>query len=396
MGREMKPRYYKVRPNGRAYWVPTPKMRRLGFVPVALGLDAVPAIKRAIDLNAAWDRVRKGLAPAPNAPVDPKNPEASEAATIYPAGSVGALFSRWRTTNIWARKAPRTREDYWRAWKRLKPVFGDIDPNTIDLEFMDGFYHRLVETAGVREAFHTIKCWRAMWNAFAAMQAVQPGRDPSLAVRRITPQKRTARWTEGETVRLVKAAIRADKPGLACILAVAWDTLLSPTDVRTLCRSAMTDESGRITFTLARAKTGKAAIGTLSPRADRLVRAYLAWAPVTVPSAPMFRMQGGAAYRDKIALAHDFGRLREKLLPGDKRTIADMRRSGATEALVGGAQHGAIAHKLANDLGRSQALRDTYTPVDLASVRAADEARIEGRRRMRANGTGPKSGKAPA
>jgi hypothetical protein len=275
-------------------------------------------------------------------------------------------------------------------------VFGDIDPNTIDLEFMDGFYHRLVETAGVREAFHTIKCRRAMWGAFVGMKAVQPGRDPSLAIRRITPPKRSARWTEGETVRLVKAAIRAGNPGLACILAVAWDTLLSPADVRSLARAAMADDGERITFTLARAKTGKAAIGTLSPRTERLVRAYLQWAPITVPTAPIFRMRSGATYANKNALGQDFRRLRDKIMPGDERTIADMRRSGATEALAGGTQHAALAHKLANDIDRSRALRETYTPVDIASVRAADEARIEGRRRMRANGNGSKSGKAPA
>ena len=46
--------------------------------------------------------------------------------------------------------------------------------------------------------------------------------------------RQSQRWTEGEAVRLVKAAWRSGYRCLACIIAIAGDTSFSPVDVRTL------------------------------------------------------------------------------------------------------------------------------------------------------------------
>jgi hypothetical protein len=43
-----------------------------------------------------------------------------------------------------------------------------------------------------------------------------------------------------------------------------------------------------------------------------------------------------------------------------------------------------LAAKLANSIGRSNTLHKTYAPVDIETVRNVDDARIKGRRRMRA------------
>jgi hypothetical protein len=61
----------------------------------------------------------------------------------------------------------------------------------------------------------------------------------------------------------------------------------------------------------------------------------------------------------------------------------DMRRSGTIEAVAGGADAVGIAAKMANSIGRSNALHKTYAPVDVEAVRNADEARLHGRRKMR-------------
>jgi hypothetical protein len=63
------------------------------------------------------------------------------------------------------------------------------------------------------------------------------GTDPSAGVRDKKPKPRHARWSEGEAVRLVKAAWRHGYLGLSCIIAVARDTQFSPIDVRTLAAS---------------------------------------------------------------------------------------------------------------------------------------------------------------
>jgi hypothetical protein len=71
------------------------------------------------------------------------------------------------------------------------------------------------------------------------------------------------------------------------------------------------------------------------------------------------------------------------VFPGDERKLMDMRRSGTIEAVAGGADAVGIAAKMANSIGRSNALHKTYAPVDIEAVRNADEARLQGRRKMR-------------
>ena len=69
----------------------------------------------------------------------------------------------------------------------------------------------------------------------------------------------------------------------------------------------------------------------------------------------------------------------------------DMRRSGVVEAIAGKADPLGLAAKLANSIERSNVLHKTYAPVDIEAVRNADEARLRGRRKMRAtNKTGAK------
>jgi hypothetical protein len=112
------------------------------------------------------------------------------------------------------------------------------------------------------------------------------GVDPSKGVRNRAPAPRHQRWTEGEAVRLVKAAWRSGYRGLACIIAIAWDTSFSPVDVRTLAaRHRSQANNGGLMFDRrdeGRAKTGKAAIGTISRRTERLITA------TSLHSAPIF------------------------------------------------------------------------------------------------------------
>src|SRR5262249_41012436 len=82
-------------------------------------------------------------------------------------------------------------------------------------------------------------------------------------------------------------------------------------------------------------------------------------------------------------LSRDFEQIRELLFPEDKRRLMDMRRSGAMEAIAGGADAIGLSAKLANSIGRSNALHKTYAPVDIEAVRNTDKARLQGRRKMR-------------
>lgn len=195
---------------------------------------------------------------------------------------------------------------------------------------------------------------------------------------------------QGEAVRLAKGAWRRGYQGLSCIIAVAYDTGLSPVDVRTLTFEESRDTGVALWFERDRAKTGRAAVGTLSHRTQALIRAYVANLPAQfIPSAPIFLTRRGAAYR-KNSLSEDFRDIRALVLPGDMRKLMDMRRTGAVEAQSGGADVGVISAKLANSLSASQQLHKAYLPVDRAAVGIADEARKLGRRRILENRSGPK------
>jgi hypothetical protein len=373
---EVKLPYYVVK-GARGYFQPTKRMKELGFQQVALGKDGPDAWRKAREWADRWDLARRGLDKA--------------TVRVWPRGSLGEAFDRFKRTEIWASKATRTREEWHRAWRYIEPIFGDVSPATVDLETIDEFYADpkvgLLATAGVREAHRVIKVWRALWRVAAAMGHgyCERDRDPSLAIRRRSPQPRSATWREGEVVRLVKAAIRKRYHGLACVLVVAWDTQFSPGDVRKLTPLQMAYEDGRALFHTKRAKTGTAAIGTLSRRAERVLAAYLSSLDAQpLPTAPLFRNRSGRAY-SKDTLGDDFRDIRDSVFPGDKRQLLDFRRSGTVEAFAGGADPSAVASKMANNINQSSELQRTYNPVNKASVASADEARKRGRRAIREN-----------
>jgi hypothetical protein len=208
--------------------------------------------------------------------------------------------------------------------------------------------------------------------------------DPSLGIRRKTPTPRSAVWSEGEAVRLVKGAWRAGYRGMSALLAIAWDTQLAPIDCRRLTRDQMAPSGAA--FMLDRAKTGVAALGTLSKRTQHLLAAYsggLGAEPL--PATPLLRNRSGGAYT-KETLKKDFAKVRAAVFgSAETRKIMDMRRSGAVEALAGDVEPGALAAKMANSIDQSHELQRTYLPVNAASVQSADDARRRGRNRLRGN-----------
>jgi hypothetical protein len=280
-------------------------------------------------------------------------------------------------------KKPRTREDWERAWKHIKLIFGDVKPQTVTLEDVDIWYAALLDTVGVREAHRAMKIWRALWRVASSLKYCIRDEDPSLGIRRKTPQARGAIWLEGEAVRLVKRAWRMGYRGLAAVCAVAWDTSLSPVDVRGLTSAQRAKDLTGQMFFVDRAKTGKAAIGTVGRRTERLLEAYLESLGVDLhDDAPIFRNRSGAPY-SKDTLGDDFRAVRGVEFPGDKRRLMDFRRSGAVEATAGKVDPAALAGKMANTIDQSKELQAAYLPHNAALVRLADDARIAGRRRLR-------------
>lgn len=377
---KIKLKHYVVRKGKHGYWLPTPKMVDAGFRAVVCGHDGPEAWKIAQEWEDRWQAARRGEVP--------------NTRKVYPAGSIGDAFDRFRRSDSWTTgKKLRTREDWERGWTYIEPVFGDLPPRVVTFEHLDDWYHRLLRKHGVDIAYRAMKTWRSLYNVMAAMQLVPAGQDPSLAIRRVTPKPRNQVWTAGEAVRLVKGAWRAGYRGLACIVAIAWDTGFAPVDARTLTPNdaiQMGDDWG---FAIDRDKTGVPVLGTLSLRTQRLVVAYLDGLGASVlPDAPLFRSRGyqpgpkggrpriGSPY-SKDALVDDFADMRRLVFgPTETRKLMDMRRSGAREANAGDVAMTALAAKMGNSIDTSKTLQRTYMPVNLAAVRKADEARRRGRK----------------
>ncbi len=291
-------KYYRTRqpwPHSRVsgYWLPTPKMKSLGFSNVRCGEDGPLAWAIAKQWNERWQQMRAQLRKGEST----TNP--AKLQKIYPPGSLGEAFTRVRATDNWKRKAPGTQVEWERTWKSsIDPVFGDVAPASISFEDLDQWYAALLAKIGVRESHRALKIWRALWEQAVVVLKTASGapygdRDISLGIRRKTPTPRNAIWFEGEAVRLVKRAWRMGYRGLAAALAVAWDTSLSPVDVRKLTSAQLIGDAEGPYFSVARAKTGKAAIGTLSKRTQRLLKAYRDTLPPNLlPSSPIFFTRG--------------------------------------------------------------------------------------------------------
>jgi integrase len=341
----VKIKYYRVR-KGRGYWISTKRMQALGLPKIIrCGVDGPNAWAIANEWNARWQAVRLGREPSP------KN--------VWPRGSLGEGFEKFRRSETWKAKKERTREDWDRGWQHIAPIFGDVAPGTVTFEYLDGWYHNLKAAKSVQEAHRAMKIWRALWRVLASLKYCAADEDPSSVIRRETPQARSAIWQEGEVVRLVKEAWRQGYRGLACIIALAYDTQLAPVDARSLTLEDSRINGGKLWFELDRSKTGREAVGTLSLRTQALICAYVDTLPVELhPSAPIFRTRRGVPYR-KNSLAEDFRAIRKIVLPGDKRQLQDMRRTGAVEAQSGGADLSVISQKMANTVASWQQLQKT-------------------------------------
>jgi hypothetical protein len=380
------PRHYKLKRNNRAFWEPTATMKVHGFVSVPLGPHGPDAFKLAEEWNQRWDDARSGRLPSPAASsAENLSPERAEALTLYERGSLGAAFREYRSTDEWAAKAPRTREDWWRAWKRIKPVFGQARPSAVGLQAISAFRKMVETTVSLREAHRVIKIWRALWKVAAALGYCQRDADPSLGVRNVAAKGRQMTWDEGEVVRLAKRAWRMGFNGLAAVIATAWDTQLNPGDVRALKASQLaTAGHGELFFT-ERGKTGKPVGGALSKRSVWVLEAYLVKLGVELHGdAQIFRNRSGQPY-SKDTLGDDFRDVRAaEFGEAERRTMGhDFRRSGAVEAIVGGGTAEALAHAMGNTLSASNALFATYVPVNAETIREVTAARRRGRTKLR-------------
>jgi hypothetical protein len=123
----------------------------------------------------------------------------------------------------------------------------------------------------------------------------------------------------------------------------------------------------------------------LSTRSITVLTAYLERLGVELHGdAYIFRNRSGAPY-SVDTLGDDFRDVRTAEFGGfERRTIGhDFRRTGAVEAIAGGAKSEQVAHAMGNTLSASNALFATYCPVNVATLRDVMAARRAGRQKLR-------------
>jgi hypothetical protein len=403
---------YLVFSKGRWRWQPTAAIREHGFKTIKLSkggpafdANGYPAASiadksRAVALNAEWDAARLGL------PVE----KHAGASVKYPTGSVGDGYQRAMALRKAARVAggkawtveQEKRDDWPRAWRWLEPEFGDCDPRTIEPEHFLSIDRRTGEAKGlavrierevsITERHRVIKVWRSLWKRMSAMKYCDAAADPAKAFMNGAPEPRQAIWARREVLKLAQVAWRNDFRGLAACMAVAWDSMFSPVDARTLTPGQCKGDIGGLFFSIGRAKTGKAAAGTLTPWSQAILLEYVrTFGADILADAPIFRTRGrmrqpgkgGKLWAPrpytKNSLVNDFDIVR-KLAFGkaETRKLSDMRRSGAVEGDTGGSTVEDQSNKMANTVNRNARLRKTYTPVNVPSIRRFDEARAIG------------------
>lgn len=301
-------------------------MRSAGFAQINFGSELTNADKaQALSLNSARDRHRRGL------PL--------EAPVVVPLSRGG------------------------QHWRRLSSRDG---------------------VAGGRGASRD-QGLHARWKKMARFGMCALDQDPSHLFANSSPSPRPHVWRDEEAVRLVKCAWRQGYHGLAALLAVTWGSQLSPVDARSLTGDQWRRDPVGTWFELDRAKTSRPAVATLSRRTQQLLAAYLSQLSAEpIGFTPTFRNRSYRPY-SKDKLGDDFRAVRHGLFGGDeKRQLADFRRSGSVEALAGSIEPEKLSSRMANSLSTSNRLHKTYGPVQLSSVRDADEARQKGSAKLRA------------
>ena len=377
-------------------------MKAAGFLDRPLGKNEVHAKQEAIRLNAEWDHYRFR---------EPRQPHIM----VYPRDSLGHAYHRALALREAERKAKgitwtskqKARDDWPRAWRWIGPAFGDYDPLSVVSEDLLALRAKIAERVSESEAFRAIKIWRALWAKLTPLgYTVPPGSDPSLTFANSAPAPRQEIWPQRDVLRLVQRAWREGYHGLAALLAIAWDTMLSPVDVRSLTAAQRHMDGHGSIFKLARAKTGRPAAGTLSRWSEAILDAYLANLGLELhDTAPIFWTRGGSSTpkggrpwpprpysSDRLGI--DFRHIRTLVFgPDDERQIQDMRRSGAVEAMRGDAAPTKLSAKMANTISSSNRLHRTYIPVDIGAVRDVDEARAVSRERTRSKKLQLRAGK---
>ena len=358
--------YYVIR-KGRGYF-------ELGKVRAeASGLAASEPL--GPDGPEAWERAKRSYEAYQKAITKPHGSPLGG----WPAGSLGAAWVMWISTEDWEEKSARTKAEYLHSWdKHIGPALGKTLIPRLTVADSEAFHRRIQKQLTPSEAHRVLKNWRALLHMLEKRHLIN--RAPVGAVTNPMPAGRGQFWLAEEVTMMIEAAENSGYRTMALLIRLAWETALSPVDCRTLSLSMLRQDRAGWHIERQRTKTGAAA---RPPISDDLARDLIAYAHDLavrpLPGQALFRNSQGRAYT-KTYMAHEFAEIRAAVFgPEERRQFLDIRRSANLEADLGGASADARAEVLANALHRSRQLDATYTPPTVARARKTMRAREIGR-----------------
>lgn len=359
--------YFKVR-RGRGYFeLGKERAARVGMRPsYPLGGDIISAKKSALDLYDEW--LKKSGRPT----IQPVK-------QTYKRGTVGHLFAKFQQTEIWRRKKIATVKDWQDHWPFIEKHLGHIQLDKVTPTMFEKFHMDIEKEHGADKRWRVVKIARALFNDAVKRQFIKSS--PCMLLPNTKPKPRNQIWLAWEVTKLIETAEENKYEPMALALRLAWETLMSPVDIRTLPRKALQRSLEGYYVETERTKTGKQAYGAVSDELGEMLDSYIAGLGFELmPDEPILRTRRDRARYTKARFGSDFAKVR-LLAFGDseKRQFQDLRRSGNVEADLGGASADDRAEILANALNKDDFLEQTYTPPTVAKARKMLEQRRIGR-----------------
>jgi len=304
--------YFKIKKNGRAYFeLGKDRAQKVGMKSsYPLGFNITEAKKSALDLYSEW-LVKRG------------RPAIIQRPKKYKAGTVGHWYAKLKQTKTWENKKPETRRKWEFYWKYIDTHLGDIRLDRVTPSDFEKFHIAIETQYGADARWRTVKIARALFNSAIKYQIISTS--PCLVL------------LAHEVETLIETAYRLKYEPMALSLRLAWETLMSPVDIRMLALSELKNDQDGYYIATERSKTGKAVLAALPDDLGRDIENYIA------------------------------------------RFFMDIRRSGNVEADLGGASAGDRAEILANALDKNKLLDQTYTPPTVAKARKIAKQRELGR-----------------
>jgi len=360
--------YFKIKKNGRAYFeLGKDRAQKVGMKSsYPLGFNITEAKKSALDLYSEW-LVKRG------------RPAIIQRPKKYKAGTVGHWYAKLKQTKTWENKKPETRRKWEFYWKYIDTHLGDIRLDRVTPSDFEKFHIAIETQYGADARWRTVKIARALFNSAIKYQIISTS--PCLVLPNTKPAPRHQIWFAHEVETLIETAYRLKYEPMALSLRLAWETLMSPVDIRMLALSELKNDQDGYYIATERSKTGKAVLAALPDDLGRDIENYIAGLGFDLmPNQPIIRTRRDKSRYTKARFGSDFAAVRKAAFgASEKRFFMDIRRSGNVEADLGGASAGDRAEILANALDKNKLLDQTYTPPTVAKARKIAKQRELGR-----------------